>query len=414
MPRFDAAQVRAEFPILRTTVPGGAPLHYLDNAATSQMPEAVADAMRDHEFRHRANVKRGVHYLAECATEAYADVRKRVARYLNAGDNREVVFTSGTTAALNLLAHAYGATLSPGDEIVLSVLEHHSNLVPWQMLRDRAGVVLKFLPATADGRVDVAALAEVVTPRCKLVSVTHVSNVTGGMTDIAAVVAAAAAVGARVAVDGAQRVAHGPLDVQALGVDFYAFSAHKMFGPNGVGVLWGRGALLEALPPFLGGGEMIRTVTLAETNYADIPARFEAGTPPITQAVGLGAAIDWLTDIDHPAAEKHMERLTGRVIDGLATLGGGNARIELVGPAMAPGRFPVVSFAVDGAHPHDICQILDGHGVALRGGHHCAQPFMDSCGLAGTSRASLALYSDDGDVDAFLTGMEDALARLTV
>ncbi|MDA1133174.1 MAG: cysteine desulfurase [Proteobacteria bacterium] len=414
MTRFDAARVRAEFPILRTTVPGGAPLHYLDNAATSQMPEAVADAMRDHDFRRRANVKRGVHHLAECATEAYADARQRVARFLNAGDDREVVFTSGTTGAINLLAYAFGATLSPGDEIVLSVLEHHSNLVPWQLLRDRRGVALKFLPATADGRVDVTALPDIVTPRCKLVSVTHVSNVTGGETDIAAVVAAAAVVGARVAVDGAQRVSHGPIDVRALGVDFYAFSAHKMFGPNGVGVLWGRGELLETLPPFLGGGEMIRTVSLDRTTYADIPARFEAGTPPITQAVGLGAAIDWLTGIDRPAAEQHMARLTGRVIDGLATLGGGNARIEVVGPAMTPGRYPVVSFAVDGAHPHDICQILDGHGVALRGGHHCAQPFMDSRGLAGTSRASLALYSDDGDVDAFLNGMEDALARLTL
>lgn len=410
---FDAAAVRAQFPILRTAVHGGVPLHYLDNAASSQMPEAVQDAIRDHDFRHRANVKRGVHYLAERATEAYEAARAHVARYVNAASEREVVFTSGTTGGINLLAYALGAKLYPGDEVVISILEHHSNFVPWQLLRERCGIMLKALPATEDGRVDVSALERMVTPRCKLISVTHISNVTGGQTDLAAVVEAARAVGAKVAVDGAQRAAHGPLDVQALGVDFYAFSSHKMFGPTGVGVLWGRGDELEKLPPFLCGGEMIRTVTLDKTTYADIPARFEAGTPPITQAVGMAAAIGWLERIDHAAAEAHMGRLTDRVLDGLADLGGGNARIRIVGPPKMPGRFPVVSFAVDGVHPHDVCQILDGHGVALRGGHHCAQPFMDSCGLPGTTRASLALYSDDGDVDAFLNGMEDALARLT-
>lgn len=296
---------------------------------------------------------------------------------------------------------------------MISMLEHHSNFVPWQLLRDRLGIVLKALPATEDGRVNVSALAETVTKRSKLISVTHISNVTGGETDLAAVVEAARAVGAKVAVDGAQRAAHGPLDLQALGVDFYAFSSHKMFGPTGVGVLWGRSDVLENLPPFLGGGEMIRTVTFDETTYAEIPARFEAGTPPITQAVGMAAAIDWLLHIDHQAAEAHMGRLTDRVLDGLADLSGGNDRITVIGPPKTPGRSPVVSFAVGGVHPHDICQILDGYGVALRGGHHCAQPFMDSCGLPGTTRASLALYSDDGDVDAFLNGMEGALARLT-
>ena len=409
---FDAAAVRAQFPIFDILVHGRSPLHYLDNAASSQIPQGVQDAVRAHDSTRRANVKRGVHYLAEQATEAYEGARAKVARYLNAASPHEVVFTSGTTGALNILAHSIGATLEPGDEIVLSVLEHHSNLVPWQMLRDRAGVVLKFLPTTADGHVDVGALDEVLTERCRLIAVTHVSNVTGALTDVAEVVRAAARVGARVALDGAQRAAHGPVDVRSLGIDFYAFSSHKMFGPTGVGVLWGRQQWLNDLPPFLGGGEMIHTVTLEKTTYADAPARFEAGTPPITQAVGLGAAIDWIGTIDHAAAAAYLGALTERVLTGLADLSGGNDRIGIVGPPGLHGRFPVVSFSVEGAHPHDICQMLDARGVALRGGHHCAQPFMESCGLTGTTRASLAVYNDEGDVDAFLNGLEDALARL--
>ncbi|MBM3507780.1 MAG: SufS family cysteine desulfurase [Alphaproteobacteria bacterium] len=410
---FDVEAVRAQFPILRTLLHGKVPLHYLDNAATAQVPEAVLEAVRAHDALRRANVKRGVHALAEAATDAYEAARRKVAQHLNAREEREIVFTSGTTGAINLVANAFGATLKPGDEVVLSGLEHHSNLVPWQLLRDRAGIKLRFLGVTEEGRIDTGDLDELVSERCKLIAVTHVSNVTGAITDVAAVVRAARTVGARVLLDGAQRASHGPVDVQALGVDFYALSSHKMFGPTGVGALWGRAEVLASLPPFLGGGEMIRTVTLEKSTWADIPARFEAGTPPITQAVGLGAAIDWQAGVDTAAAAVHTAHLADRILDGLRSLGGANRRIRVIGPQTMERRFPVIAFAVEGAHPHDICQMLDGHGVALRGGHHCAQPFHDSLGLAGTSRASLALYNNAGDVDAFLTGLDDALTKLT-
>ena len=410
---FDVEAIRAQFPILRTLVHGRVPLHYLDNAATAQVPEAVLDAVRAHDELCRANVKRGVHALAEAATDAYANARTKVAQYVNAREDREVIFTSGTTGAINLVAHAFGATLKAGDEIVLSGLEHHSNLVPWQLLRERTGVKLRFLGVTEEGRIDTGDLEELVSERCKLISVTHVSNVTGAITDVAAVVRAARTVGARVLLDGAQRASHGPVDVQALGVDFYALSSHKMFGPSGVGALWGRAEILAALPPFLGGGEMIRTVTLEKSTWADIPARFEAGTPPITQAVGMGAAVDWLAQVDAAAAAAHTGHLADRILHGLRAIGGGNRRARVIGPQTMERRFPVIAFAVDGAHPHDICQILDSHGVALRGGHHCAQPFHESRGLAGTTRASLALYNNAADVDAFLSGLDDALSKLT-
>ncbi len=412
---FDAAAVRAQFPILKREVQGH-PLHYLDNAATTHLPQAVIDAIARHETHDRANVLRGVHTLAEAATEAYENARAEIAQYLNV-NSEEVVFTSGTTGGINLIANSFGAGLDAGDEVVLSLLEHHSNIVPWQLLRERRGVVLKFLPVTADGRIDQPALEEMVSPRTKLVSLVHVSNVTGAELNVGAVVEAAQAVGAKVLLDGAQRAAHGPLDLPALGVDFYAFSGHKMFGPNGVGVLWGRRALLEDLPPFLGGGEMIRSVTPGKTTFADVPHRFEAGTPPIAQAVGLGAAVRWIKSLDSNAVEAHLRGLTARVLDGLAALdnsrGRGRNRIRIIGPTGLQARFPVVSFAVDGAHPHDVCQILDSHGVALRGGHHCAQPLMDHFDLTGTTRASLAVYNHDADVHAFLSGLEDAMARLT-
>ena len=408
---FDAAAVRAQFPILKREVQGH-PLHYLDNAATTHLPQAVIDAIVRHETHDRANVLRGVHTLAEAATEAYENARSEIAQYLNV-DSEEVVFTGGTTGGINLIANSFGAGLGAGDEVVLSLLEHHSNIVPWQLLRERRGVVLKFLPVTADGRIDLPALERMVSPRTKLISLVHVSNVTGAELNVGAVVEAAQAVGAKVLLDGAQRAVHGPLDLQALGVDFYAFSGHKMFGPNGVGVLWGRRALLEDLPPFLGGGEMIRSVTPGETTFADVPHKFEAGTPPIAQAVGLGAAVRWIKSLDANAVEAHLRGLTARVLDGLASLDNGSGRIRVIGPTGLQARFPVVSFAIKGAHPHDVCQMLDAHGVALRGGHHCAQPLMDRFDLTGTTRASLAVYNHDADVDAFLNGLEDAMARLT-
>lgn len=401
---FDAAALRAEFPIFA----GAAPLHYLDNAATSQTPRAVLDAVAAHEATARANVLRGVHRLAERATAAYAEARRRVARYIGAADPAEVVFTGGTTAAINLVAHAFGAGLRPGDEVVVSGLEHHSNIVPWQLLRDRAGVALKALPVTDDGRIDLSALDSLVGPATRLVAVAHVSNVTGAVCDASAVAAAARRVGARVLLDGAQAVPHGPVDVAALGADFYAFSGHKMFGPNGVGVLWARRELLESMPPFMGGGEMIGAVTLERSTWAEVPHRFEAGTPPIAQAVGLGAAAEWITALDRAAAGAHAAGLAERLLAGLAE----RPWIRMLGPADMRGRAPVVSFDVDGVHPHDVCAVLDSRGVAVRGGHHCAQPLMDRFGLAGATRASLAFYNAAEDVDALLAGLDEAARTL--
>ena len=401
---FDAAALRAEFPIFS----GAAPLHYLDNAATSQTPRAVLDAVAAHEAAARANVLRGVHRLAERATAAYAEARRRVARYVGAADPAEIVFTGGATAAINLVAHAFGARLRPGDEVVVSVLEHHSNIVPWQLLRDRAGVALKALPVTDDGRIDLSALDSLVGPATRLVALAHVSNVTGAVCDAAAVAAAARRVGARVLLDGAQAVPHGPVDVAALGADFYAFSGHKMFGPNGVGVLWARRELLESMPPFMGGGEMIGAVTLERSTWAEVPHRFEAGTPPIAQAVGLGAAAEWITALDSAAAGAHAAGLAERLLAGLAE----RPWVRMLGPADMRDRAPVVSFDVDGVHPHDVCAVLDSHGVAARGGHHCAQPLMDRFGLDGATRASFAFYNAAEDVDALLAGLDEAARTL--
>ncbi|MBM3585566.1 MAG: cysteine desulfurase [Alphaproteobacteria bacterium] len=402
MSGLDMAALRRQFPILEQC-----DLHYLDNGATTQVPRAVLDVIVAHETSHRANVHRGVHRLAEAATEAFEDARATMARFLGAADKGEIVFTGGTTGAINLVAHAFGNRLAPGDEVVVSLLEHHSNLVPWQMLRDRRGVVLRVLPITGEGRLDLDNLGRVVGARTRLIAVTHVSNVTGAVTDVARVVEAARAVDAAVLLDGAQAAAHGPWDIPALGVDFYALSCHKMFGPHGVGVLWARRERLAAMDPFMGGGEMIRTVTLERTTFADPPQRFEAGTPPIAQAVGMAAAARWIEALPREACHAHLARLTGRLIEGLAE----RARTRLIGPAGLQARMPVVAFATAGIHPHDVCQVLDSHGVALRGGHHCAQPLMDHFDVAGTTRASLAVYNDDGDVDAFLTGLDDALGR---
>jgi cysteine desulfurase/selenocysteine lyase len=400
---FDVRAIRRQFPILEH-VPG---LHYLDSGATAQVPHAVLEAVQWHESTRRANVLRGVHRLAEAATTAYHDARVELGDYVGARDHEEIVFTSGTTAAINLVAHGFGDGLGEGDEIVLSVIEHHSNLVPWQMLRARRGVVLRFLPVTEDGRIELDALDRLVTKRTRLIALAHVSNVTGAIVDIARVVAAARSVGAKVLMDGAQWVHHGPLDVTALGIDFYAFSGHKMFAPNGIGVLWARREHLEAMEPLIGGGQMIRSVTLERTTYAAPPHRFEAGTPPIAQAVGLAAAVRWIRALPIEAVHAHLARLTGRLLDGLAEC----PRARVIGPGGLQGRVGVVSFDIAGIHPHDVCQIMDGHGVALRGGHHCAQPLMERFGLAGTSRASLAVYNDDGDIDAFFAGLDESLRR---
>jgi len=393
--------LRRHFPLLNQPGPR---LAYLDSGATAQTPELVLDAVRAFETTSRANVKRGVHRLAEAATEAYAKAREQVAAYLSV-PAEEIVFTSGCTGAINLVAHSFGALLKPGDEIAVSEIEHHSNIVPWHMLATRSGVKVNFLPVDDEGRVVVQTLS----PRTKLVSLAHVSNVTGAVLDVAAIVAEAKRVGARVLLDGAQRTPHGPVDIPALGVDFYAFSGHKTFAPHGVGVLWAKAELLDAMPPFLGGGEMIASVTTQGFTPAKAPAKFEAGTPPISGAIGLGAACEWLGMLDWAAIAAHELRLTGRLLDGLRVVDG----VTVIGPQGLQARAPVVSFDLADAHPHDICQIMDRHGVALRGGHHCAQPLHAKFDLAGTTRASLALYCEDADIDLFFAGLAEAKRVLT-
>ena len=397
--------LRDEFPIFRAQAE---PFHYLDNAATGQICRAAAEALWRFETTSRANVKRGVYRLADQATLAFQQARAQVAAYLGAADVDEVVFTSGCTLALNTAAHALSARLRPGDEILVSQLEHHSNIVPWQMAAERTGAKIRAIPVTEEGRLAYDRLEEVVTPRTRIVAVTHASNVTGAVTEVGRLRDAADAVGALLVLDGAQRAPHGPIDVQALGCDLYAFSGHKMFGPTGAGALWGRKELLAELPPFLGGGEMIRRVEIERSTYAPPPHRFEAGTPAIGPVIGLGAAAAWLATLDWAALGRQELALTEAILDGLATLPG----IRIQGPSGTQGRLGVVSFSVEGAHPHDICQMLDEVGVCLRGGHHCAQPLMDAFDLPATARASLAPYNDMADVAALIAGLDRAIARL--
>lgn len=394
---------RHEFPLLAAH-PG---LRYLDSAATSQIHACALKAVVGHETNRRANVLRGTYALAEAADAAYRAAREAAARFLGA-DAAEIVFTAGATASLNLVAHAFGETLHEGDEIVLSQAEHHSNFVPWQMLRARRGVKLRMLPVTREGRLDLERLPDVLGARCRLIALTHCSNVTGAITDVAAVLAAARAIGARVLLDGAQMVQHGPVDVRALGIDFYAFSGHKCFGPTGVGVLWGRREALEAMPPFLGGGGMVGRVRIENTTWAEVPRRFEAGTPPIAQAVGLAAALGWMMTLSWPEIRRRERAAARRLLDGLAGLPG----MRVLGPADCADRAPIVSFDAAGIHPHDLVQVLDERSLALRGGHHCAQPLMDAFGVQACTRASLALYNDETDVDALLEGIDHALRVL--
>ncbi len=403
---FDVATVRREFPILSEII-DGRPVHYLDNGASAQTPLAVLEAVRRYETTSRANVLRGVHRLAERATELYENARADAARFLGV-QPMEVVFTGGCTAAINLVSYAYGQLLKPGDRILLSELEHHSNIVPWQLLRQRSGIELDMLPITPDGQIDLGALSQLLTSKTKLVSLAHVSNVTGALLDVRKVVEAAKSVGAKVMLDGAQRAPHGPIDLVALDVDFYVFAGHKAYGPNGIGVLWARPELLEAMPPFHGGGSMIGRVTLAETTWAPPPRRFEAGTPPIGPAIGLGAACNWMTALDWTAAHDHEMGLVQRVLDGLQEIDG----TQILGPASLQNRYPVVSFMLDGVHPHDVAQTLDSFGVAVRAGHHCAQPLMDRFDLDGTTRVSIAPYNDNSDIDALLTGVKHAANTL--
>jgi len=396
---FDVAAIREQFPILQRTV-HGKPLVYLDSAASAQKPNVVLDAMTDLARTSYANVHRGLHTLANETTEAYEKARESVARFINA-EPTEVVWTKSATEAVNLVASSFGLSLNAGDEIVLSEMEHHANIVPWHFLRERKGVVLKFIPVLDDGRLDMEAFKGLLSEKTRMVAVTHMSNVLGTVNDVAEIVRLAHAAGAPVLLDGCQGVVHTRVDVKALDVDFYVFSGHKLYGPTGIGVLYGKAERLAALPPYQGGGEMIGSVSLDKITYADPPHRFEAGTPAILEAVGLGAAIEWLNGLDRDAIFAHEHALYDRVAEQLRGVNG----VRILGEA--PGKGAVLSFTVEGAHAHDIAQVLDRYGVAVRAGTHCAEPLMRRFGVTSSARASFALYNTEAEADAFV----DALAK---
>jgi cysteine desulfurase/selenocysteine lyase len=396
---FDAHAIREQFPILGRQV-NGKPLVYLDSAASAQKPRAVIEAMTRTMEHSYANVHRGLHTLANETTEAYEAARRAVAGFIGA-DEHEIVFTKGGTEAINLVASGLSQSLKVGDEIVLSEMEHHANIVPWHFLRERQGIVLKFVPVTDDGRLDVDAFRGLLTERTRVVALSHMSNVLGTVNPVAELTRLAHDAGALVLLDGCQAIVHQLVDVKALDVDFYVFSGHKLYGPTGIGALYGKAERLAALPPYQGGGEMIGNVTLEAITYADPPHRFEAGTPPILEAIGLGAAIEWLGGLDRDAIAAHEHALYARVRE---RLNGANWLTVL---GEAPGKGAILSFTVEGAHAHDVAQILDRYGVAVRAGTHCAEPLMRRFGVTSSARASFALYNTHEEADAFV----DALTK---
>ena len=398
-PALDVERLRKDFPILTQRV-RGKPLVYLDNAATSQKPRSVIEAVSRFYASENANIHRGVHFLSERATVAYDRVREQVARFVNAASPAEIVFTRGTTEGINLVAQSWGRSqLRAGDEILITGMEHHSNIVPWQLVAAQTGAVVRAVPITDTGELDLAAFDRLLTDRTRLLAVTHLSNALGTINPIRWMVSRARERGAVTLVDGAQSAPHLPVDVRALDCDFFAFSGHKIFGPTGVGVLYGRAELLEAMPPWQGGGDMIETVTLERSTYAPPPARFEAGTPMIAQVIGLGAALDYVEAVGRPAIGAWEEDLLGYATERVRELEG----VRLVGTARE--KASILSFVVEGVHPHDVGAVLDDDGIAIRAGHHCAQPVMQRFGLPATARASFAFYNTRDDVDALVRGL---------
>ena len=398
---FDVQAAREQFPILGREV-NGKPLIYLDSGASAQKPRAVIDAMSGVMERHYANVHRGLHTLANETTDGYERARESVRRFINAPSVNEVIFTKGATESINLVAASLGLRMKTGDEIIVSEMEHHANIVPWHFLRERLGVVLKFIPVTDDGRLDMDAYRAMLGPKTRMVAVTHMSNVLGTINPVEEIIAAAHAAGAPVLLDGAQAIVHQGVDVQALDVDFYAFSGHKLYGPTGIGVLYGKAELLADMPPYQGGGEMIGQVSMERITYADPPHRFEAGTPAIVEAIGLGAAVEWLETLDRQAVAEHEHALYQRVKTGL---NGANWLTEI---GSAPGKGAIFSFTVAGAHAHDVAQILDRYGVAVRAGTHCAEPLMRRFGVNSSARASFALYNTLDEADSFVAALVKA------
>ena len=396
---FDVAARRAEFPALQQTV-HGRPLAYLDNAATAQKPQAVIDAICRYYEQDNANVHRGVHALSERATVGYEAAHEKVRVFLHAASTREIIFTRNATESINLVARAWGdANVQAGDEILITTLEHHSNIVPWQLLCARTGARLRVAPVDDRGELDMEQFEPLLTARTKMVAVVHQSNALGTINPVAEIVTLAHRVGATVLIDGSQAVCHVPVDVQALDTDFYVFTGHKLYGPTGIGVLYGKEAILQAMPPFLGGGDMISSVTFEGSTWNELPYKFEAGTPHIAGAIGLGAAIDYVQHIGLDAIAAHESQLLERATREVAAVPG----VHLVGTARR--KASVLSFVMDGVHPHDIGTIVDREGVAIRTGHHCAQPLMDRLGIAATARASFALYNTSDDIDALVAAL---------
>lgn len=399
---LDVESIRADFPILHQEVRPGVPLIYLDNAASSQKPASVIDAMDEYYRSYNANVHRGIHKLSEAATNAYELARKRIATFINAGSVREVIYTRNTTEGINLIAQSWGrANLKPGDVVLSTELEHHSNIVPWQLLAEQIGIDVRWVPVTDEGYLDLDAYHTMLDERVKLVTFAHVSNVLGTVQPVREMVDAAHAIGALTHVDGAQAAPHMPVDVQALDADFYTFSAHKMVGPTGVGVLYGRRELLEAMPPYMGGGDMIKRVELSGSQWNDLPYKFEAGTPSIAEAIGFGAAVAYLEGLGMEAIHAHEQALTAYALDRLAEVPG----VRLLGPTDPADKGGVAAFELADAHPHDVAQILDHYGVAVRAGHHCAMPLHHRFGVVASTRASFYMYNTFGEIDRLIEGL---------
>ena len=397
---YDVDAIRADFPILSREV-HGRPLVYLDSAASAQKPRQVMDALMLAYTDTYSNVHRGLHFLSEASTDAYEAVRGSVASFIGAASGDEIVFTSGATMALNLIARCWAEPrLQPGDEILISIAEHHANIVPWQMVAEKTGATVRAFDMGPDGAFVMANLTDMITPKTRIISIPHVSNVLGTVFPVADIARLAKQAGALMVVDGCQGVVHMPVDVAALGCDFYVFSAHKLYGPNGVGVLWGRADILAEMPPYMGGGDMIDRVTIEHSTYADPPVRFEAGTPPIAEVIALGAAVDYVSNLGMEAIRSHEQDILSYAHQRLSAVEG----LQLIGTA--PGKSGVVSFTMDCAHPHDISTIIDNNGVAIRAGHHCAQPLMDRLDLPSTARASVGVYTTRAEFDVLAESLE--------
>tara|TARA_B110000046_G_C13020323_1_gene410804 strand:- start:1813 stop:3030 length:1218 start_codon:yes stop_codon:yes gene_type:complete len=403
---FDVKNIRKQFPILDTKI-GKYPLIYFDNGSTSQKPQTVIDCIQRYYTSENSNIHRGVHHLSQVATENYEHARKTIQTYINAKNDYEIIFTQGTTHGINLVASSFGKLLKAGDEILISQMEHHSNIVPWQMLAEERGLVLKYIPMNQAGELIMAELPNLLTTKTKLVSVTHISNALGTINPIAEIIQAAHKIGAKVLIDGAQSLQHEQIDVQALDCDFLVFSGHKVFGPTGVGVLYGKEELLNAMPPYQGGGDMIKTVTLEKTTYNGLPHKFEAGTPNIIGGIGFGKAIAWLEEQDLEGIKKHETDLLVHATEKLSEIDG----IQFYGTAEKKGS--TISFLIEGTHPYDIGTLLNQQGIAVRTGHHCTQPIMDFYQIPGTIRASFSFYNTKEEIDQFIIALKKAITMLS-